>query len=178
MDDESIADLEREYAFDTRQSRHPRAVCPGCGQLTPLNKDGKFRIHTVKSGAFSNDEIRDFCQQKTPEVKVAANQKDVLRRRLQNIEDELAKLEALPDDDFEEGSVISFDKTFDVAAPTIRRSESTYTYIAVKVGVRWYTTRRDEARDGRSWEDLIEFILLHESTVPDIYYVSAWERMT
>ena len=62
------------------------------------------------------------------------DRKTAVKNRLAQLEAELALLEQMPDEDFEDGAVVRWSKT--------TTDEKTYTYVALFVDGFWYLTGR------------------------------------
>lgn len=88
-----------------------------------------------------------------------------------NVEKIQAKLEALDkfgEDEFTEGTVLTFDKTFD--------GMKYYPYAAIKArdGVTWYTTGSGRYPNKFDWDGLVDFM---SSGVKAVWVSIQWERL-
>jgi hypothetical protein len=96
------------------------------------------------------------------------NRKEIIKGRLEQLEQELVELSRFPDDNFPEGAVIKFDKVFSSweearAYPsyeqfrTLYDAHRAYNYAAIKVNGLWYTTGPKSPK-GYNWDDLTEWM--------------------
>ena len=99
---------------------------------------------------------------------MALSAADIIARRIARLQEQLDYLESLPEDDFDNGAVISFTKKF--------RGNVEYTYVALKAGNRWWLSGTRQA-GVHSWDELIRFIAHDEIEMPDIFYVTEWETL-
>lgn len=101
----------------------------------------------------------DFCNET-----IAKEQQKILE-----YESQIEILDAVGKDDFEDGAVIMFQKTFG------RTGGSAYTYVGTRIKGKWYiTTNRILDGSAVSWEKLWDFIMQRERVVPQIWYVTEW----
>ncbi len=178
-----MSDMDYEDWIDLPVvKRRPRAVCPDCGEWIPLRNDGTFQIHTNKSDPYGRDEHRQFCtndkhssNRETTNMATTPGQRegaDAIERRIERLQRELVRLELLPKDDYENGSVISFDKSFGRSI--------VYSYVAIKANDKWFISGRARGTDREpnafSWDSLLEFVASRESEMPEIWYVSEWSK--
>jgi hypothetical protein len=90
-------------------------------------------------------------------------------RKAEEAAERLAWLESMPqDDEFEDGSVITFKKQFHDGV-----NARLYTYAAVKYDGVWSTTGPRSPK-GIHWEDLLTFIT---SGVEEVWFATEWERI-
>lgn len=74
------------------------------------------------------------------------SRRTVVRKQLERLEQELTKLERFPEDTFEDGTIIQFDKLFNISWETYERLPenkervTVYRYAAIKSNDKWYTT--------------------------------------
>jgi hypothetical protein len=108
------------------------------------------------------------------------NRKEIIKGRLEQLEQELVELSRFPDDNFPEGTVIKFDKVFGSweeagqiprAYPSYEQIPNVYVvgvqygvgrhrvynYAAIKVNGLWYTTGPKSPK-GYDWDDLTEWM--------------------
>lgn len=89
---------------------------------------------------------------------------DVLRREAARLLEQAEQLESLPDDDFENGNVITFTKTM---------GGRTYDYAAIKAVGKWFRTGRQIGHHQSGylkWNELLDFIGL--DNLDSIHYVT------
>lgn len=85
---------------------------------------------------------------------------NVIRVRMRQLEEELAQLERFPRDTFPEGTVIAFEMNF---APDDIDGQI-YSYAAIKVNGRWYTTGPRSPKS-YTWGQLCEWMSTRVSQV-------------
>lgn len=84
-------------------------------------------------------------------------------RIVDNLWNEFDRVAVLPEDDFEDGAVIQFEKTF---------TSGTYQYAAIKAKGLWYTTGPLSPK-AYTWDRLIDFIGSNT-----IWFVTEYEELT
>jgi hypothetical protein len=89
-----------------------------------------------------------------------------LARQSAVIQEHLAILDSLPEDDFEDGAVFTFIKTF---YPGGRR----YTYAVIKYNGLWSTTGPASPKS-ITWDELMEFV---STGVDEVWWAVEFERI-
>jgi hypothetical protein len=106
---------------------------------------------------------------------------DILRRQMDVLAAELARVESLPKDDWPVGTVIAFDKTFGGL-----KGSTVYRYTAVKYADSyrdlpgyWSLTGRDGNHVRLSWEQVLDFVSERENskTMPVIWRATHFEEV-
>lgn len=92
----------------------------------------------------------------------------VLLKQLTDVEIERARIAAFPIDNFEDGNVISFEKSYGSTTGKI------YTYIALKANGRWWCSGSKRLIHAASWETLCEFMDHNEFEMPAIFVATSW----
>lgn len=106
----------------------------------------------------------------TLELDVKVNTKgvklDTLIAAKERIEEQIVKELAKPVDDFDEGHVIQFKRSYE-------RNGRLYDFAAIKIGQQWYLTKSSYSavRSPLSWDELLDFIGDNE-----VWYATEWER--
>jgi hypothetical protein len=84
----------------------------------------------------------------------------------QRLLSQIQKLKSRPDEPAE-GSVVRFRKVFD--------SYNVYTYVAVRVGQRWYVSQDRKAIRSMVWNVLLDFV---DDGLDTLEVVVGWQRLT
>ncbi len=95
------------------------------------------------------------------------NQRSALRQQLVWLDQLERKIKRFGSDEFEDGSVLVFKRTFDEGGPT-------YTYAAIKAGPseRWWLTGRE--RIAMTWEQLVADHLIDAD---EVWFASELEAL-
>lgn len=93
-----------------------------------------------------------------------------LAREQDEVNQRLRFIERIGDDTYEDGAVISFDKTHD-------SNGFTYTYIALKTPAGWYVTGAGAGGVAHPWERIVEF-MQNRSTVEHVWLVTDYICVT
>lgn len=106
--------------------------------------------------------------------------RDAIQRQIRALSLELARIEAQPNDDFDNGAVITFVKTFSAQDEYTRRTRGgahgPFTYAAVKAGGKWYVTGGSGPQRA-TWTTLWDFIGKDELDAPVVHFVSEWTEL-
>lgn len=94
------------------------------------------------------------------------NRRETIKARIRELEEELAKLDRFPKDTFANGTIIKFDKLFDISWEQYDRCEqaeresiTVYTYAAIKANGYWYCSGQPNRAPQRvHWDALIEWM--------------------
>lgn len=94
------------------------------------------------------------------------NRRETIKARMRQLEEELAKIDRFPQDTFANGTVIKFDKLFDISWEQYDRCEqaerdsiTVYTYAAIKANGYWYCSGQPNRSPQRvHWDALIEWM--------------------
>lgn len=90
-----------------------------------------------------------------------------LLREAARISAELTKLEKMPKDVYENGTILAFEKTF---------NGKKYDYAVIKCNGLWYTTGT-KRQSGYTWQELLKFLSnSYGATVTDVYRVTQFEH--
>ena len=91
--------------------------------------------------------------------------KEVIQERIAELENELSQLNKIPNDEFEDKTVIAWERKY--------AADVTYTYVALKVHGRWWITGRN-ASTGMTYENLVT---KHLRFAEWIAVASEWEQI-
>lgn len=99
-----------------------------------------------------------------PKEKTIMSIVENLRAKIAADKAKLSRIEALGEDDFADGAVLLFTKTFEPDDPRYRRTEPTpYAYAAIKSPKGWHLTGRET--QPYDWASLVEFMSENVETV-------------
>lgn len=73
--------------------------------------------------------------------------RELIQKQIDHLYEEIRKLDAYPEDDLPDGSIISFDKTFGLHI-------NVYNYAAIKVEGLWYLTGTKSPK-AYTWDELV-----------------------
>lgn len=96
-----------------------------------------------------------------------ASRSEVIRLRIQQLENELVQVELFGADKFKNGTVIRWKHRFS-------QGGKKYTYAALKAGGRWYLTNQQGTM--LTWDQLVE--RLNADGVTGVRVASGWEPLT
>lgn len=86
---------------------------------------------------------------------------DVLKSQLRQLQEEMAILERFPKDNFDDGTIISFERVFRRRWEDVKDNPNVvkHHYAAIKTNGYWYVTgRHNEAPQGGTWGQLTEWM--------------------
>jgi hypothetical protein len=90
---------------------------------------------------------------------------DIIEQRIDKLQDERERLLLMPDDVYDHGDVVWFEKTW--GGPTA------YTYAALKIHESWYMTgTKNQSQLPLRWDELLDFIGDNE-----IWTATEWEQV-
>lgn len=104
-----------------------------------------------------------------PNAEYLAAKVQMYERNTEAARAELERVLMRPVDDFEEGSIVTFQKGFG-------RSYM-YTYCAIKAGGKWWMSGLKRPTAGTSWDVLLDFIESSETEMPIIRYMTEWKEL-
>jgi len=94
-----------------------------------------------------------------------------LRARINLLSEQLEKIELRPEDNFEDGAIITFQKCFG------RPRGTYYTYAAIKAKGQWYLSGNRLAHSANSWDTIMDFVEMNEDVPPTIRYMTQWAEL-
>jgi hypothetical protein len=94
----------------------------------------------------------------------------LLDQQIETLAERRAMLASRPEDDFEDGAIVAFDKQFN------NEDGPKYAYIAVKGGAKWWVSGR--YHESLSWDGLMDLAESDGGTVDGLWYVTAMEPLS
>jgi hypothetical protein len=160
--------------------------CPVCGAVYGHQEDcHDTALSRLAAGSTSGSPAQDEPRRGTVEAAMSILQRrldaEIARqaslaeyaaqaraRRLEIIQSEIDAIASMPEDDFEPGSVIRFDRTFNSGSKV-------YSYAAIKTSEGLWSTTGPKSPKNYTWVDLLRW--LQGETVDGIWWATNLEKL-
>jgi len=118
--------------------------------------------HTV------NDIMREIQRRSRRMESENVNRDEVIQSRIRELEAELAQRRRYGADTYDDGTVLSWGKTFS-------SSDAVFHYAAVKVGDRWYVTGAAGGKNAITWDRLVTDYWTTANVVDEVRVADTWK---
>lgn len=168
------------YAYQTMHNRPNKfdvfqQLYGGVQTSFPPNlPPGEYSVTQIQDSYLIEDVHNKETKMQTREQLRYAS--DAMTRQLAETEKKLQWLESFPEDDFEDGSVITFDKSYESEYDyKVNDDEGKwYKYAAIKADGRWYLSGPKNGGITKDWEALVLFM---SKGVKQIFWCSTMESI-
>lgn len=151
-------------------------VCrdPGAAPTALVKSACEQRCRYLVVQARYGEEMYRIIEEDTRREESKMSRSDVIASRMRELEEEQARLAALPKEPIAWDAVVWFQKSFGRAEHELAIA---YTYAATKTGNgKWYVTGRGNP-NGYDWDGLLEFVQQGESDDIMLYVAKSWDEL-